>query len=304
MSRPARPPSGDIPRNLSYIAGLYERAYYRTARPSLEEQEEELTADRPGRGSPSSCPPRRWRSRSAPALRVTRAERRRSPETRKRVRFADALGLELEAVRHFSHEEMPCVPLHVTHRLQGEATGHRGGCCMSEEESGWCKARHGGTPNWLSMSETWDPGTWEQETWERGTWDEHTWDQRVCLQSVRCESCFLWGSVRVLDLAYEKRVTVRYSLDGWRSYQDTHALYAARLCHGGPGHPGTDLFTFRLPLPPRDKPDVPLLQFAIRYQVGEEQFWDNNGGRNYSLGPPGADPPPARDAENGWIHFI
>ncbi|KAM4709854.1 protein phosphatase 1 regulatory subunit 3E [Discoglossus pictus] len=303
MSRPTRPPSGDIPRNLSYIAGLYERAYYRTARPSLEEQEEEVedvgaAVTRPCRDTTPHVP-RRWRSRSAPALRVPKTERHRSPETRKRVRFADALGLELESIRHFTHEDIPCIPIHVTHRLEREAKQRFRGWGISEEESGWCEARHALSPSWQS-----EPGLWGKHTWERPAWDEHTWEQRVCLQSMRCESCFLWGSVRVLDLAYEKRVTVRYSLDGWRTHHDTHALYASRLCHGGPGHPGTDLFTFRLPLPSQDRPQAPSLQFAISYQVGDEEFWDNNKGRNYSLGPPEAERTSSRDVENGWIHFI
>ncbi|XP_063769683.1 protein phosphatase 1 regulatory subunit 3E [Pseudophryne corroboree] len=293
MSRPSRPPSGDIPRNLSYIAGLYERAYYRTARPSIEEHDEEEEVKAP-------ASQRRWRSRSAPALRVSRGEpRHRSPETRKRVRFADALGLELESVRHFRCEDMPCIPQHVTHRLQKELMPRLTGSCSNREYASWCEARHAISPSWIV-----EPGTWEKHTWERSAWDQQTWDQRVCLQSMRCESCFLWGSVRVLDLAYEKIVTVRYSLDGWLSYQETHALYAARLCHGGPGHPGTDLFTFRLPLPPQDQSQALSLQFAIRYEVGEEEFWDNNKGRNYSLSHPEAGPSRSQYTENGWIHFI
>ncbi|XP_011786351.1 PREDICTED: protein phosphatase 1 regulatory subunit 3E [Colobus angolensis palliatus] len=64
MSR-ERPPGTDIPRNLSFIAALTERAYYRSQRPSLEEEPEE----EPGEGgtrfgarsrahAPSRGPPR------------------------------------------------------------------------------------------------------------------------------------------------------------------------------------------------------------------------------------------------------
>ncbi|XP_075685017.1 protein phosphatase 1 regulatory subunit 3E [Rhinoderma darwinii] len=302
MSRPSRPPSGDIPRNLSYIAGLYERAYYRTARPSLEEHDEvEEGASSPGLSCTvkAQTAPRRWRSRSAPALRVSRVERHRSPETRKRVRFADALGLELESVRHFRREDIPCIPQHVTHRLQKELAEQLGGSCVAREDVSWCEARHALSPSWIV-----ERGTLEKQTWERSAWDQQTWDQRVCLQSMRCESCFLWGSVRVLDLAYEKRVLVRYSFNKWLSYQESHALYAARLCHGGPGHPGTDLFTFRLPLPQLDQPQASSLEFAIRYQVGDEEFWDNNKGRNYSIVRPETGSCRTQESENGWIHFI
>ncbi|XP_069820314.1 protein phosphatase 1 regulatory subunit 3E [Dendropsophus ebraccatus] len=302
MSRPSRPPSGDIPRNLSYIAGLYERAYYRTARPSLEEHDEaDEEVSPPGLSCTvkSQAAPRRWRSRSAPALRVSRVERHRSPETRKRVRFADALGLELESVRHFRREDMPRIPQHVTHRLQKELLEQLGGSCTARHDVSWCEARHALSPSWVV-----ERGTSEKQTWERSAWDQETWDRRVCLQSMRCESCFLWGSVRVLDLAYEKRVTVRYSLDKWLSHQDTHALYAARLCHGGTGHPGTDLFTFRLPLPQTDQPQASSLEFAIRYQVGDEEFWDNNKGRNYSIVRPETGSSRTQESENGWIHFV
>ncbi|XP_073527156.1 protein phosphatase 1 regulatory subunit 3E [Phyllobates terribilis] len=302
MSRPSRPPCGDIPRNLSYIAGLYERAYYRTARPSLEEHDEvEEGPSCPGLSCTvkTQTAPRRWRSRSAPALRVSRVERHRSPETRKRVRFADALGLELESVRHFRREDLPCIPQHVTYRLQKERLEQLGGSCIAREDVSWCEARHALSPSWIV-----ERGTLEKQSWERSAWDQETWDQRVCLQSMRCESCFLWGSVRVLDLAYEKRVIVRYSLNKWLSYQDTHALYAARLCHGGPGHPGTDLFTFRLPLPQLDQPQSSSLEFAVRYQVGDQEFWDNNKGRNYSLVRPETGSSQTQESENGWIHFI
>nr|DBA22480.1 TPA: hypothetical protein GDO54_013504 [Pyxicephalus adspersus] len=297
MSCRSRPPTGDIPRNLSYIAGLYERAYYRTARPSLEEHdEEEEVPSSPGLTTTvkTTSAPRRRRSRSAPALRYPRVERHRSPETRKRVRFADALGLELESVRHFRREDMPQIPQHVTYRLQKDLLEQIGGSCSS-----WCEARHVISPSWIV-----ERGTLEKQTWERSAWDQQTWDQRVSLQNMRCESCFLWGTVRVLDVAYEKRVTVRYTLDGWLSYQEIHALYAARLCHGGSGHPGTDLFTFRLPIPPRDQPQASLLQFAIRYEVGAEEFWDNNKGKNYCLRLSSAGVSRTQDPENGWIHFI
>ncbi|XP_016061247.1 PREDICTED: protein phosphatase 1 regulatory subunit 3E [Miniopterus natalensis] len=95
MSR-ERPPRTDIPRNLSFIAALTERAYYRSQRPSLEEEPEE----EPGEG----------------------------PDTRKRVRFADALGLELAVVRRFRPGELPRVPRHVQVQLQRDALRHFAPC--------------------------------------------------------------------------------------------------------------------------------------------------------------------------------
>lgn len=104
------------------------------------------------------------------------------------------------------------------------------------------------------------------------------------------------GSVRVLDLAYEKRVSVRWSADGWRSHREAPAAYAGPA----PPPPRADRFAFRLPAPPAGG----ALLFALRYRVTGLEFWDNNGGRDYALRGPelpggGGTPEP-----QGWIHFI
>nr|XP_048301202.1 protein phosphatase 1 regulatory subunit 3E [Myodes glareolus] len=65
-----RPPRTDIPRNLSFIAALTERAYYRSQRPSLEEESEEEPGEggiRPGARSRAHVRDRGRRARSAPA---------------------------------------------------------------------------------------------------------------------------------------------------------------------------------------------------------------------------------------------
>lgn len=131
MSR-ERPPRTDIPRNLSFIAALTERAYYRSQRPSLEEEpveEQGESGTRLGARSRAHAPSRGRRARSAPAggggVRVPRSC---SPDTRKRVRFADALGLELAAVRRFRPGELPRVPRHVQVQLQRDALRHFAPC--------------------------------------------------------------------------------------------------------------------------------------------------------------------------------
>lgn len=122
----------DIPRNLSFIAALTERAYYRSQRPSLEEEPEEVPGEggtRLGARSRAPAPSRERRARSAPAGGSgTRVPHSRSPDTRKRVRFADALGLELTAVRRFRPGELPRVPRHVQVQLQRDALRHFAPC--------------------------------------------------------------------------------------------------------------------------------------------------------------------------------
>lgn len=131
MSR-ERHPRTDIPRNLSFIASLTERAYYLSQRPSLEEEPEEEPGEggtRLGARSRAPGPSRGRRARSAPAGGSgIRALRNHSPDTRKRVRFADALGLELAAVRRFRPGELPRVPRHVQVQLQRDALRHFAPC--------------------------------------------------------------------------------------------------------------------------------------------------------------------------------
>lgn len=98
----------------------------------------------------------------------------------------------------------------------------------------------------------------------------------------------LTGQVRVLDLAFAKEVTVRISDDGWKTFRDVQATFSA-----------DNLWQFRVtnlnpgPLSPaqiatgtcgesgqRENVGVGI-QFAIRYKVANQTFWDNNGGANY-----------------------
>lgn len=131
--------------------------------------------------------------------------------------------------------------------------------------------------------------------------------QCVLLEGVRAEGSCVSGTIRVLNLAYEKRVSVRYTWDFWATEHEARASYAASA---GRDRDHADRFAFRLPLP------VPLsagmvLEFALCYLVGGKEFWDNNQGRNYSLRPPPCVaeedelPSPIQDCcETGWIHFL
>lgn len=275
-----RPPRTDIPRNLSFIAALTERAYYRSQRPSLEEESEEEPGEggtRPGARSRAHVRDRGRRARSAPAGGGgARAARSRSPDTRKRVRFADALGLELAVVRRFRPGEPPRVPRHVQVQLQRDALRHFAPC--QPRARGLQEAR-------AALEPAREPG-----------FAARLQAQRICLERADAGPLGVAGSARVLDLAYEKRVSVRWSADGWRSLRESPAAYAGPA----PAPPRADRFSFRLPAPPVGG----ALLFALRYRVTGREFWDNNGGRDYALLGP-EHPGGAGAAETqGWIHFI
>ncbi len=84
------------------------------------------------------------------------------------------------------------------------------------------------------------------------------------------------GEVLVNNLSYHKRVGIRYSSDGWRSYEDMGASYNRSL--GG----ALESWMFgRDTSPSGFRPG----EFAVYYQNGEtgQYYWDNNFGQNYDI---------------------
>ncbi|KAF7235955.1 Protein phosphatase 1 regulatory subunit 3E [Varanus komodoensis] len=306
------PPSpltpSNIPRNLSYIAGLYERAYYRTARPSLAEDSGTEGSESESEGRPRSRPRRRRhllrgpkrsgrrRTRSAPAWgRSREASRSRSPGTRKRVRFADSLGLELTSVRQFWPNDLPQVPERVHAQLRRDSLSHFAPCLP------FCPPAKDPLSLRCLLEPTFpDPLTMPDFL-------PRLLAQCVLLEGARAEGACVSGTIRVLNLAFEKRVSVRYTWDAWGTHREVRASYAAPA---GRGRDHADRFAFQLPLPVPLPPGV-FLEFALCYLVGGKEYWDNNHGRNYTLRPPPCvdeeEEPlsPTQDCcETGWIHFL
>jgi hypothetical protein len=99
----------------------------------------------------------------------------------------------------------------------------------------------------------------------------------------------LCGSILVKNIAYEKNVTIRYSLDQWQSFHDINAQWKCseeEFLLGGPSlEKGLDRFEFKVDLSQEMKRDVTphILQFAVCYQVNGETHWDNNQNKNYHI---------------------
>eukprot|EP00123_Amoebidium_parasiticum_P001414 comp12489_c1_seq1/m.7441 comp12489_c1_seq1/g.7441 ORF comp12489_c1_seq1/g.7441 comp12489_c1_seq1/m.7441 type:complete len:212 (-) comp12489_c1_seq1:27-662(-) len=89
----------------------------------------------------------------------------------------------------------------------------------------------------------------------------------------------LSGFATVRNIAYEKLVSVRYTMDGWMTYNEVAADYAAYFPEI---NPGVDNFAFAIPLPDFI-PDFQELAFCIRYEVRGGIYWDNNHTLNYTV---------------------
>ena len=87
------------------------------------------------------------------------------------------------------------------------------------------------------------------------------------------------GVVRVANVAFDKHLTIRYSVDGWTSAGHVAASYLPDSNDGA-----TDRFAFVLEPPPSAtaRPGA-RLEFAVAYTAGGEIFWDNNAGANYGV---------------------
>ena len=127
-----------------------------------------------------------------------------------------------------------------------------------------------------------------------------TRDTKVRLESISFVSgrleqgqpLLLRGIVRVRNVAYEKLVSVPYTLDGWTTASEVRAHYVDATARGAPAawRYGTwDRFAFTISLALRAPPCTLLL--AVRFAVADVgEWWDNNGGEDFRivLGPASA----------------
>lgn len=106
------------------------------------------------------------------------------------------------------------------------------------------------------------------------------YDRQVMLECLYTNDSIAYGTVRVHNLAYDKRVFVRLTEDDWKSFQDVYGWFSMNYKNNN-----TDTFTFEISLKKYDDPSkVPKqIYFAVCLQAGHREFWDNNLGWNYVL---------------------
>ncbi|KAM4609634.1 protein phosphatase 1, regulatory subunit 3Da isoform 1-T2 [Polymixia lowei] len=215
-----------------------------------------------------------------------------SPTERKKrsrnvgVRFVDSLGLDLEDVKVFKTGEDPFIPQHVTFRL-----------LMSAELA---DGRH------LEISLPYLKPVFAQQPGDQPEFLNHLHWQKVCLERVLCFELGIIGITQVLNLDFEKEVSVRYSFTEWKSSTETKASWVTTVTkpwEGGGGQLSCDTFRFHLPVPPFLQPGA-VLEFAIRYKVCGTEYWDNNGGQNYKLVCHNYKLTVPKECEDSMVHFI
>ncbi|XP_029908324.1 protein phosphatase 1, regulatory subunit 3Db [Myripristis murdjan] len=199
------------------------------------------------------------------------------------VRFVDALGLELEEVKFFRCGENPLIPQHVISRL------------LMSSELAFGRS--------LELSLPYLKPCFPDNMAAQPGFLKRLCSQKVSLQQVVCSELGITGTIQVLNLAFEKEVTVHYSFTNWRSYTDTVASWVSSGYHDESDAPETDVFRFRLPVPPFILQPGAVLEFAICYHVQGCNYWDNNDGNNYKLSCHSYKLTVPKECEDSLLHF-
>lgn len=108
------------------------------------------------------------------------------------------------------------------------------------------------------------------------------------LKPVRVERLFLSpdkdtlvGSVAVQNISFQKLVVARFTLDHWKTTSEVAAEY-----NNDPTHPptdGCDRFNFNIKLSDSANIESKTMLLCVRYNVGGQDFWDNNNDGNYQI---------------------
>lgn len=101
----------------------------------------------------------------------------------------------------------------------------------------------------------------------------------VVVESMVLVGTTIEGVVCVRNLAFQKWVAVRFTLDKWQTTSEVTARYKESFCDGM-----VDRFMFSIKLADvLSRAEEKTLFLAVRYSVASREIWDNNNGRNYQV---------------------
>ncbi|KAK4163840.1 putative phosphatase regulatory subunit-domain-containing protein [Cladorrhinum sp. PSN259] len=90
----------------------------------------------------------------------------------------------------------------------------------------------------------------------------------------------LVGSIVVANIAFQKHVTCRFTLDYWKTTSEVVAEWASSIQHVDTPYP-QDKFNFSIKLSDLANLETKTLYFCVRYSVNGQEYWDNNNGANF-----------------------
>ncbi|XP_070696502.1 protein phosphatase 1 regulatory subunit 3A-like [Pempheris klunzingeri] len=96
------------------------------------------------------------------------------------------------------------------------------------------------------------------------------------MSAVEDEPLTFVGLIRVLNISFHKAVYVRSTMDNWATYFDHPAEYV-QGSHDGT----TDQFSFKLSFAPPYTTHGSRIEFVVRYETSDGDYWANNSSMNY-----------------------
>lgn len=96
------------------------------------------------------------------------------------------------------------------------------------------------------------------------------------VSAVESEPLAFAGVVRVLNVSFHKAVYIRSTMDSWATYFDHPAEYV-QGSHDG----DTDQFSFKLSFAPPYITHGSRIEFVVRYETSDGDYWANNSSMNY-----------------------
>eukprot|EP00123_Amoebidium_parasiticum_P001304 comp12361_c0_seq1/m.7241 comp12361_c0_seq1/g.7241 ORF comp12361_c0_seq1/g.7241 comp12361_c0_seq1/m.7241 type:complete len:268 (-) comp12361_c0_seq1:372-1175(-) len=208
------------------------------------------------------------KTKSPPRSPLDRNERPARPLLRRQVSFADSNGLNLTHMKEFDTRDPP--------KLCNKD--------LTKQEYDSLK-RSASVPDLslLSIGNK-DFGQLPKATLSlvREPSSDRRHAQAASLVSIRYDAFrrTLFGSVAVENRAYEKKVWLRYTADGWNTFNDIYAKYSWTR-HGYRG-PSTDYFSFQFNMDYGLLVPGIQLEFVVACEMGEVTYWDNNNGQNFA----------------------
>ncbi|CEJ82430.1 hypothetical protein VHEMI02493 [[Torrubiella] hemipterigena] len=92
----------------------------------------------------------------------------------------------------------------------------------------------------------------------------------------------MMGSVAVANIAFNKTVVCRFTLDDWKTTSEVAAEYSQAILPKETAN-GHDRFTFTIQLADTANLECKTLYFCVRYAVSGQEYWDNNNGLNFQV---------------------
>ncbi|XP_011497093.1 PREDICTED: protein phosphatase 1 regulatory subunit 3C-like [Ceratosolen solmsi marchali] len=207
---------------------------------------------------------------------------------KKRVVFADDRGRPLTQVRIMSEpSNMPPLWTHVASLTRGDF--------LNNFDSRFTLSQQSLTTTFPSTElqcstksaniNLWEP-IFSQPASDYLAFRDKLEKESVSLENVivrNSENNFI-GTVKVKNFTYNKDVTIRMTIDNWKSYEDVSCVYIKQsnlITHTAMRNL-YDTFHFRILLPINDG-DVCQIEFCVHYVTDGSDFWDNNAGSNYVI---------------------